>query len=388
MSHSSGASSTRQVDLIWNITLVCPLDCAVCCVDAVHVARRAGQIHLRSRTLTEAEQVPYQAGKGTPFDQAMALRQQQGLELDLAGKLRVLEHLAGCMPRIDFSGGDPLAAAENLQVLRIAAQRFGRQQITLTATGAGLARCDPEEIAPGISELNFTYDSHGQEGSPNRPAGYAHGNLKKATRFALAGVRTRAECPLSAQNISDESLHRLYMNLHDAGIAKFLIMRLFPVGRGTLRASEIPTPNQYRRAIQLLRELEAQFGYPQVKLQCALRFFDSQAMRENPCDLLRESLGIMADGTLLTSAWAVGSSGKPLHDAWVLGNLALTPLSELLNSEKAQDYERRLDDNFGHCKIFAFLHSKRENPMDRMFDEADPLYSGVDDQVAELSLVH
>jgi len=99
--------------------------------------------------------MPYQAGKGTVFDQAMAHRQQQGLELDLAGKLRVLEHLEGVVPRIDFSGGDPLAAAQNLQVLRVAAQRFGRQQITLTATGAGLTRCIPEEIAPAIGELNL-----------------------------------------------------------------------------------------------------------------------------------------------------------------------------------------------------------------------------------------
>jgi MoaA/NifB/PqqE/SkfB family radical SAM enzyme len=181
----------RKVDLIWNMTLVCPWDCKNCCVDAIHVTKRDGHIKLRSHALTKVEQVPHQTENGSPFDQAMALRQRQGLELDFAGKLRVIDHLDGFLPKIDFSGGDPLSATENLEVMQIATQRFGRQQITLTATGAGLAKCVPEEIAPLIGELNFTYDSVTPKGNAHRPGGYANGNLRKAAQFVHAGVRVR-----------------------------------------------------------------------------------------------------------------------------------------------------------------------------------------------------
>lgn len=375
--HSTSTAETLAptVDLIWNMTLVCPWDCEVCCVDADHVRKVGNVIQIRSRGLSISQALDYRPNCGSIYDQAMVWRQQQGLELDFDSKLRVLDHLDGFRPKLDFSGGDPMAASENLVVMRRASMRFGRERITLTATGAGLARCDPDDIAPLIGELNFTYDSVTAEGNQNRPAGYASGNLRKAAKFAQMGVRTRAECPLSQENVQSPILRQLYVNLHEAGIEKLLLMRLFPVGRGSHRAASIPTSQQYRSAIEVLRKLESEFGFPKVKLQCALRYFDRQDMSENPCDLVRESLGLMADGTLLTSPWAVGPRGDPLDDSFVLGNLAVTPLQDLLASDRASAYRARLDANFGHCKIFAFLNSKREQPMDRLFDRADPLYS-------------
>jgi len=371
---TENATQQKVVDIIWNITLVCPWDCNVCCVDAVHVARKNGRIHLRSESLHKAETIPFVQNLGSVFDQAIAFRQKQGLELSFEDKLRVLDNLDGYFPKIDFSGGDPLASQENLEVMQIASNRFGRQQITLTATGAGLTRCSPAEIAPLIGELNFTYDSVTLEGNENRPTGYATGNLRKATQFAKAGVKTRGECPLTIENIDASTLTQLYLNLHESGIDKLLIMRLFPVGRGSFRVEYIPSIAQYRRAINTLREMEHRYGTPKVKLQCALKMLDNQRPDENPCDLMRESLGLTANGTLLTSPWAANYVGNPLDDAWVLGNLAQNPLAELLTTRKAKEYEKRLDDNHGHCKIFAFLHSKRVRSLDRVFDLSDPLY--------------
>jgi hypothetical protein len=94
----------------------------------------------------------------------------------------------------------------------------------------------------------------------------------------------------------------------------------------------------------------------------------------NPCDLLAASFGLMPDGTLLLSPWAIGPHGLPFGSEWALGNLADTPLSALLETERVADLARRLDENFGHCKIFAYLHAAHENPMERILAAADPLY--------------
>src|SRR5690242_13599906 len=102
-----------SVDIIWNLTLVCPWDCAKCCVDAVHVQSRRGEVVLRSSNLPRLERLPLGLLPGpTAYDQAAAWRQSQGLELDLDAKFRVLEHLAGFSARLDFSGGDPLMLAD------------------------------------------------------------------------------------------------------------------------------------------------------------------------------------------------------------------------------------------------------------------------------------
>lgn len=367
----------RKVDLIWNMTLICPWDCQICCVDAVHVSKKGGEILLRSSGLGTLERLPVRQGAGSIFDQALAFRQSEGLELDLQGKLRVLDHLEGMSARLDLSGGDVLVVSENLEVLRVAAARFGRGQITLTATGAGLSKFDATMLSPLIGELNFTYDSARSETQSTRPSGYAAGNLRKAAEFAGRGVHTRAECPLTLENISDEAqLTAIYLNLRDAGIDKLLLMRLFPVGRGTSHGASVPNPDQYRRAISLFRDLEAKISGPAVKIQCALRGFDEPSCAvatANPCDLMTESFGLTPNGTLLASPWAVDGRGRPIHDAFVLGNLATTPLSDILQSEKALSYMSRLDENHGHCKIFSFLHSKKENAIDRLFDVADPL---------------
>jgi hypothetical protein len=120
--------------------------------------------------------------------------------------------------------------------------------------------------------------------------------------------------------------------------------------------------------------MEAKYGGPVVKVQCALKFFDTPGLGTNPCDMVHESFGLQPDGTLLASPWAVGPHGSPLHDVWVLGNLATTPMTEILRSEKVTGIENRLDENFGHCKIHAFLASRRAAAEDRILDRADPLY--------------
>lgn len=363
----------KQVDIIWNITRVCMFSCANCCVDAAHVSRDRNDIIVRHEALRKVVRIPYREHRGTIFDQALVWLQDRGIELNLKGKLRILDHLEGFEAKIDFSGGDPLATWETIPVIREAARRFGKSRITLTATGAGLALWKPDDLLPHIGELNFTYDNVSEGGNAHRVADYAKVNLRKAKEFAAAGIAVRAEFPLSTHNCGEETIRQLYLDLNEAGVQNLLLMRLFPVGRGTLVASDIPSASQYRRAIDMLREMESEYGRPNVKLQCALRSFDMRSLTENPCDLMRLSFGLTAQGILLASPWAIGIFGKPLDDTWILGNLAEQPLEEILGSEKAKSYFIRLNENWGHCKIFSFLNSERTAASERMFDKADPL---------------
>lgn len=380
--HPGGATAIARAafDIIWNTTLVCPWDCAICCVDAVHVVGEAGKVKVRSQGLAKVELIEHQ-GEGTRYDVALRHLQAAGRELIWEKKLAVLDNLKGESVRLDISGGDALTVAEGRNLLMEASRRIGRQNLTLTVTGAGLRKRDISMVAASIGEFNFTFDPGTSDATNLRPAGYAASNLQLAKLMSKLGVPVRAEMPLTRFAINRQSLEKIYDQLADAGIQHLLLMRLFAVGRGLINEHAIPSRAEYLHAIEVLQNHAQRRSGPKVKLQCALRHLTATSGTEtsgkNPCDLVTESFGLMADGTLLTSPWAVGPTGAPLHPSFVLGNLADSSFAQLRSAPAAKELSRRANENFGHCKIFAFQHSNRANPVDRMTDKADPLFVDV-----------
>lgn len=60
----------RKIDLIYNTTLTCPWDCAVCCVDAVHVKKQGDTIEIRSDGLTSFESIRHNSTARASFSRA------------------------------------------------------------------------------------------------------------------------------------------------------------------------------------------------------------------------------------------------------------------------------------------------------------------------------
>jgi MoaA/NifB/PqqE/SkfB family radical SAM enzyme len=98
------------MDVIWNLTRVCPWDCAICCVAALHARGRS------KPCLTKRPN-------------------GQGTELSLAEKMWVLRDLCDEGFDIDFSGGDPLYYNEDLQVVEQATMWLPQSKISVSMTG-------------------------------------------------------------------------------------------------------------------------------------------------------------------------------------------------------------------------------------------------------------
>lgn len=362
-----------KMDIIWNLTRLCSWDCSICCVDAIQVRSEGGAINLRTDGLSRTDALAVD-GHLSKFSAAAAWLQARARELTLDRKLAVLRNLADFDVKLDISGGDPLAVEENWTVLAAASAQLGVENITLTATGRGIPRGRVEKLAGLIGEFNFTYDPAVGENASNRPLGYAENNLRIGTILSRLGVRTRAELPLTVANSAHDQLVRIFVKLREAGIHRLLPMRLFPVGRGASHSSDTPSPRDYAAALVTLRDLQLRYGSPVVQPQCALKvLMPESSAGNNPCDLLSHSLGLMADGTLLLSPWAIGPHGAPLSEDWVIGNLADTPLSELMGQARLAELRSRLDENRGHCKIFAFIHSEEGPFLERILAQSDPL---------------
>lgn len=382
----------RHLDFIWNISLVCPWDCAFCCVDAVKVYKSKEDIFLVEEGLTTKRKISsqingekhfshlYEQGI-TPniFDKALLDRQARGLELTYNEKLQVLKNILPHTCKIDFAGGDPLVCFENFLVIKEASKLFGKNKIAITATGASVKRYDIKDIASVIGKFEFTFDEPISYDAKNRPEGYNKSNLTLASKFALLEVTTKAQIPIHGGNLTKDKIEIIYKLLTDSGIKEILLMRTFPVGRGMkdYLNNWFVSKEELKIVIDNFRELETKYHGSKIKLQCALKHLDVKT-KENPCDLVRESFGINPNGILLTSIWATNSNGNPLDNNFVIGNLSKTTMNSLLNENLIKNYESRLNENYGHCKIFAFMFSE-EKTFDSIFSQSDPIYTNEKD---------
>jgi len=368
------------IDIIYNMTPVCPHDCPLCCVDAAHVKRRGNEVIIRVDGLETEHRIPRSDPSKSIYDVAAEKLQKLGRELTLDQKLTILTNIDMDGVRLDISGGDPLVVSDNVTILKAASAKLGRQNVTLTATGSGLAKIDLVELAPLVGEFNFTYDSASIEDVADRPDAYASANLAVGRKLAALGSVTRAEFPITRDTNDPDHIRRLYRNLHEAKISKLLLMRLFPSGRGATVEEKTLDRGEYMSAIAQLRALENEFGSPKVKLQCALRHIESgvggvAANAPNPCDMVRESFGLTPLGVLLASPWAINAKGSPSDPDFVLGSLLETPLSAILATEKVARMRARANDNYGQCKVIAERFSTLPTAFERMHDRTDPLYA-------------
>ena len=372
----------KKLDIIWNITLVCPWDCEFCCTDAVHVSEKFGEIITREHSLSNKKLVDknltsiftekFPNIKPTIFDLALLDRQINGLELNLESKLNILNNLEGYDVSIDFAGGDPLSCYENYLVIEAASQKFGKKNISITSTGYFVKKYGVENLAKIIGEYEFTYDEIHSNTPCTRPKGYNSSNIKIAERFSEFGVRTKAQLPLHSGNIEQKNINSIYKELNARNIDELLIMRTFPVGRGIkyLQENNLNKEDIYKAINSFINaEKKAQ---TKIRLQCALKhLFDSET-DENPCDMMRESFGINFRGELLLSAWANDEKGLPLSDEFVLGSISDTPFYEISQTKKFIELAKRMDENAGHCKIFTFMASGKDK--ESLFKSSDPLY--------------
>lgn len=375
-----------DLDIIWNVSLICPWDCEFCCTDAVNVTRSNGNIIIKSRGLEEIDYCKDKEYENWPYylsgigvspnylDKALQYRQKQGLELTLNDKLKVLDSLGAERIHIDFAGGDPLACAENLIVIMEAAKKYGRKNISVTSTGHSLSRYPLNILCESIGVFEFTYDEPKSCSSENRPRGYNASNLVAAKKIGHHGVYTKCQIPLHDGNLSDNKISDIVSDLTTSGIDEILLMRTFPVGRGLNYVSAHGNPGKkvIMKQIAAFQRYSKEYGGPKIRLQCALKHLYEFEGR-NPCDLMRNSYGINFQGLLLLSAWATNSKGSPLADEFILGDLVNESFASIKKSNKFKFLKARLDENWGHCKIFSFI-SSNENNEDAIFSKADPLY--------------
>ncbi len=145
-------------------------------------------------------------------------------------------------------------------------------------------------------------------------------NLEQIKKIAKKGIKTVAQTPLNKLNIDREIIKSIYKNLTEARVDELLLMKFFPVGRGTQRMDLSLNKEECQTAIKLYKSLE-KLNTPKIKIQTALRE-DSNGKNSS-------HLNITSQGLLLSDPWAYDSNGKPIDD-FILGDLKYQRFSRIV----------------------------------------------------------
>jgi len=271
------------------------------------------------------------------FQTAYRYLVDNGLEISLQDKLKIVDNI-DLNSEIDFSGGDPLLLQENRTIIEKASAKFGKRNISITATGIGFSKIPPEILMNMAGNIDFTYDSAEIENVPFRPNLYNYSNLNKVSTLKRFGMNITAQIPLNSENLDPKVIEKIYLNLHLKEIDRVLLMRFLPVGRGSIANLTVPNAGEYRKAVDIYMNLATKYKFPEIKVQTALQTLLSDKY-EDASGYTSSHLVINQKGILSSSPWAMDKYGEPLT-SFILGDLKTDFLSRLIkpNLKYRTDY--------------------------------------------------
>jgi len=362
-----------MLGIIYNMTYVCPHACSICCVDSIKPTEKNGILEIQYNALQQTISVP-RNGQNM-YTQASHILAQKGFELSYLDKMNILKQLDVPDLELQISGGDALLNPENLKFLVAASQKIGRNNLSLVTTSKGIKIEDIPYISQYISQYSCAFDNPYKTRSLEyRSKNYVSDNLKIAQEFMKNNVSVQTECTLTKDNLKPKLLRDMFFALHDAGIKNHLLMRIVPfVGRNQIQTN-IPTDVEYKAGINFLKSLEEKYKYPKINLICSLKNLYPEQCAQNPCQMSRHVMGLTPSGHLLLSPYGFGACNTPIAPEFDLGSLLQYPLSVLIEKKTRLETLKRMDENYGDCKIQSFLFSKKKEFMERLLDKADPLY--------------
>lgn len=311
--------------VIWNITKMCPYNCAIC-----------------------------------------ATRDELRMELSTEEKLQVLNHIFSAkeyISTLDFAGGDPMYDRGIRTVIMQAINSLGEEHVSITTTGKGIqaiGNTAEEEISKLLSRCEITIDashenlasgtqtSDFQRNSPE----YCNHNFAQIQSISDSLQNLMINIPLLDDDLSDDEINNLifklsklkqdYSEIH----IETQIIRLMPVGAfgdNDIYTSKYVSYNPIELAKKIKARIE-QIGIP-CRYHCSLRILPKIGTCETRCNMLDRKIGIDCAGNVFACTWGayLNMHGKDItQNPFYLGNLVSSSLKSILEGQgnKTSAYKR------------------------------------------------
>lgn len=324
----SFGDSYGPIHIIWNITNVCPYNCAFCA------------------TYDESRQ-----------------------ELSTDDKLKVLNHIFSAQERIstlDFAGGDPMCQSGVCSVILQAINSLGEDHVSVTTTGKGIESMESipdEDISKLLKRCEITIDASHENLAPvsSRPSIFS----RKSPRYCdhnyeqIQNVSENLEyliinIPILDDDLSDEEINVLISKLtnlkqdySEIQQIEAQIIRLMPVGAFNNYYTD---NNKYKKydPIDIAKKIKVCVDNIGIdcRYHCSLRVLPRINEHESRCNMLDRKIGIDCSGNVFACTWGAYlhlQSGQGItENPFYLGNLVKSNLKDILSGQasKTTAYKR------------------------------------------------
>lgn len=293
--------------IIWNLTRACVWNCSFCCVAAENVSKVNAINELKSSKFSN--------------------------ELDHDSKKRVIDSLTKGKYRIDFSGGELLIDPSNLELIRYASDKLGKENIGISISGAFVDDNVVEMLKDKVNDVEITLDYIPYTFYPLRPVGYHEYAAHAMLKLKKAGIRVGAQTVVTNKNISKEMLFNLFNWLEGNNIDEWSILRFFKSGRGR-NNFEPPSHQQYAEMVDYVRKI-SEGSKLKVNFQYLLPNHENYTYN---CRAVKKSIGILPDGIVIGCFWALDQNMKPINEDFILGKVPEQNIEDILNNEKSKKF--------------------------------------------------
>lgn len=305
----------NKVRVVWNLTNICPYNCPMCVASA-------------------NKRIEKSIDKNAILDSILSVDNN--------------------ILTIDFSGGDPLAVSEDVEIIKKASNILGKDKISISSTGLSLSKMSDEDIKAIASGYDITYDFPKKYKLLDvRDKRYNECNYDQAKRIKKLGLDVDIFIPI--RNIEDKYYKVLANDIFELNPNSVNLLKLMPLGN-SFDDGKINTVHKSKCLMEELKSL----GYTgEIKINCAMQ---EDFKKENNCNMLSEKkIGLDHYGNLYTCIWAADIFEDINDSPFYLGNLLENKLIDILSSSKVNSYISRLENNRNKCYVLEHYYEINKN---------------------------
>lgn len=307
----------EKLSIIYDITKKCPLKCPICCMCA-----------------TDDSDV---------LENENELSQER--KISLMNELKEINQFREIY--IDFSGGEIFTNMDNVDVIEIAADLFGKDHVGISTSGYQMSDELAKRLSNCISYCEMTMDTVPRQEYSLRPTDYsikaenAIPLLKKYNiNIGIQTVLAHSNCKKTS-NGNYEILKEIYNYLCEKEIDKWSLLKFYPSGRGSNYRQEILDETEEEEIVKFIKNLDKKNTFkkkPEIDFHYNIKGHEKYSTE---CRGVRKSIGILPDGTVTACFWALDSTGKVIDD-YLLGSVKENTLKEILESKKAKEWSKKV----------------------------------------------
>lgn len=297
----------KDLSIIYDTTVKCPWDCAICCVGA------SSDESCRRNELTQTQKIDV---------------------------VRQVKELAdnGYNVRIDLSGGEIFTDIPNhTELLRLLSEALGRDKVGVSCSGFGIDETLAAFLGRYVHDVEMTMDIIPYRHYELRPLGYSVAAAKAVPLLKAAGCTVGLQTVAArGYNANPDDVRAVFDWCCNNGVDNWSILRFYASGRGASYQDAQMSKAECEAYVHMVQEIVAVSPAAHKPTVDFHYLMPGHAKHTNVCRCVRKSIGILPNGDVVACFWALDSSTGAIDSKFQLGNVREQSLLEILSGEKAR----------------------------------------------------